>query len=251
MENTEKNMHKYGLIGKDISYSFSQGYFTKKFKSRGLALHTYQNFDLQSIDEFEVILKNPLHIKGMNVTIPYKQAIIPFLYKIDAEAQAIGAVNTLKPCKDGFIGYNTDAYGFKHALLPHLQPWHKNALILGTGGASKAVAFVLKSLDITYHFVSRNARNNNLTYNDITKEILEEHTIVINCTPLGTFPNIEDKANIPYQFLGKNHLLFDLIYNPEETAFLSEGKHKGATIINGLKMLELQAEKSWEIWNSK
>lgn len=251
MENIEKKTFRLGLIGRNISYSFSKGYFTKKFKALGLKHHSYENFDLNTIEEFEALLKTNRDIKGFNVTIPYKQAIIPYLSEVDHKANKIGAVNTIKITKNGLKGYNTDVYGFKKSLEPHLKKQHTKALILGTGGASKAVAFVFDELNIAYTFVSRNPKQNQLRYSDITSDTINECTILINCTPLGTHPNITDKPDIPYAYIQEKHLLFDLIYNPDKTAFLKEGASKGASICNGLKMLELQAEKAWEIWNSK
>lgn len=249
MEKTEKQKTNFGLVGKDISYSFSRGYFKKKFDALGLSNYSYNNFDLQSITEFPTIFKKTKNIQGLNVTIPYKEEVIQFLDDIDVAAKKIGAVNTIKFTGKGMTGYNTDAYGFQKSLEPHLKNHHKKALILGTGGASKAVAFVLEDLGITFSFVSRSGKNNGFKYEEITDDIISEHTLIINCSPVGTFPNIEEKPAIPYQRISKEHLLFDLIYNPEETAFLSMGKANGATICNGHRMLEFQAEKSWSIWN--
>ncbi|EGV45108.1 shikimate dehydrogenase [Bizionia argentinensis JUB59] len=243
-------MRKFGLIGKNISYSFSQNYFTNKFTSEEIIDASYQNFDLSNIEAATDILENT-EIKGLNVTIPYKEAIIPYLDKLDKKAKKIGAVNTIKRSKKGkLVGYNTDYYGFKKSLKPLLKPNHKNALILGTGGASKAVAFTLDELDIAYKFVSRTSKNlDHLTYSDLNESIINNHQIIINCTPLGTFPNITEAPNIPYESLTEFHILYDLIYNPEETTFLKHGRDKNATTINGLPMLKLQAEKAWRIWN--
>lgn len=250
MERTEKKLYKFGLIGRNISYSFSRGYFAQKFKELGLVGYSYENFDLSKIDEFDDVLKSIKNLKGLNVTIPYKEEIIPYLTELSDSAKIIGAVNTIKFSKNGLIGHNTDAYGFQKSIEPHIQPKHKKALILGTGGASKAIAYVLDNLNITYTFVSRTGKNNSFTYEELSEEIMKDHLVIINCSPLGTFPDIEAKPKIPYPYLGKDHLLFDLIYNPEKTAFLKEGEVKGATILNGSKMLELQAERAWEIWNS-
>ncbi len=239
---------RFGLVGKDISYSFSRGYFTQKFADLGLDDHSYENFDFQAIDEITDVLKNNTNIKGMNVTIPYKQEVMPFLTELDEEAEKIGAVNTIQFTKNGLKGFNTDAYGFKNAMAPFLKPYHKKALILGTGGASKAVAYVLGELGISYIFVSRSAGDNKIGYDQVTEDVLKEHTILINCTPLGTHPNIEERPTLPYEFLSEKHFLFDLIYNPEKSAFLTAGEAKGAQISNGLRMLELQADRSWEIW---
>ncbi len=243
-------MKKLGLLGKDISYSFSRTYFKKKFEDENIENITYGNFDIESIDLFPSIIKNTEGLKGLNVTIPYKQEVMPFLNKVNKKAKAIGAVNTIKITKKGkLIGYNTDYYGFSKSLEPLLKSHHMSALILGTGGASKAVAYSLKKLNIPYHYVSRKKTENvSYTYETLTESIVRQHKVIINCTPLGTFPNIDDCPNIPYNGITNHHILFDLIYNPEETTFLKRGKAKGATIKNGLRMLELQAEKSWSIW---
>jgi len=246
-------MRKFGLIGKNISYSFSEVYFAAKFKAEKIVDASYENFDLENITDFPSILKNNPNIKGLNVTIPYKELIIPYLDKIDKKAKIIGAVNTIKITKKGKLkGYNSDFYGFKESLFPHIKPHHKSALILGTGGASKAIAYSLKKMGIKYKYVSRTLKKDvSFTYDMLTENDILKHQIIINCTPLGTFPNIKDCPNIPYSAIGKNHILFDLIYNPEETKFLYHGKQNGATIINGLDMLVLQAEKSWSIWDIK
>ncbi|TDT44645.1 shikimate dehydrogenase [Maribacter spongiicola] len=249
MEKTERQKANYGLIGKDISYSFSRGYFKKKFEDMGLDNCSYQNFDIQSISEFPTIFNNTKNVQGLNITIPYKEEVMAFLDDIDIAAKKIGAVNTIKFTKNGLVGFNTDAYGFQKSLEPHLKEHHKKALILGTGGASKAVAFVLEQLGTTFSFVSRSGKNDGYTYNELTDNIIAEHTLIINCSPVGTFPKIEEKPAIPYSKISEAHLLFDLIYNPEETAFLSAGKANGASICNGHRMLEFQAEKSWGIWN--
>ncbi|MBQ0787674.1 MAG: shikimate dehydrogenase [Oceanihabitans sp.] len=243
-------MRKFGLIGKNIDYSFSQSYFAAKFKAEKITDATYQNFDLESISDFPTLLED-IHIKGLNITIPYKEVIIPYVDKLDKNARKIGAINTIKFTKKGKLkGYNTDYYGFKNAILPHLKAQHTSALVLGTGGASKAIAYALKKLNITYTYVSRSAtKENQISYEQLTEEIIKTNTIIINCTPLGTFPDIKACPNIPYAAITEEHLLFDLIYNPEESTFLHYGKQKNATIINGYNMLQLQAEKSWKIWN--
>ncbi|WP_318311362.1 shikimate dehydrogenase family protein [Flagellimonas crocea] len=248
MEKAEKKTNRFGLLGRNISYSFSQGYFTQKFKDLGLPDHSYENFDIQTIAEFENIIAES-HLKGLNVTIPYKQDVIPYLDELDDEAREIGAVNTIQFSKNGLIGFNTDAYGFQKSLQPFLKPHHNRALILGTGGASKAVRFVLDQLGIANSYVSRQKKQGQFTYSELEKDLIEENTLIINCTPLGTYPNIEEKPAIPYEHITKRHLLYDLIYNPEKTSFLASGETKGATICNGLKMLEQQAEKAWQIWN--
>lgn len=243
-------MHKLGLLGKNISYSFSRGYFKSKFEKEGITDVTYENFDIEDISMFPSIISSTEGLRGLNVTIPYKQAVMPFLDKIDKKAKAIGAVNTIKVKKNGkLVGYNTDCYGFKKSLKPYLKAHHNNALILGTGGASKAVACVLKKLGIAYEYVSRtNSPGVRFTYEELNESIIDKFEIIINCSPLGTFPNIDNCPNIPYEGISEKHILYDLIYNPLETKFLKIGKQHNATTINGLKMLELQAEKSWSIW---
>ena len=241
----------FGLLGKNISYSFSRGYFTEKFKELNLKKNKYVNFDLQEIKDFSSIIKENENLKGINVTIPYKEAVIPFLSKLDKTAEEIGAVNTIKFTKRGDLkGYNSDVVGFENSILPLLKDYHKRALILGTGGASKAIAYALKRNDIKFKFVSRKPKGKKeISYNDLTQEVLEKYTIIINSTPVGTSPEIEKCPNIPYQYITSKHILYDLIYNPSVTTFLSKGKEKGATIKNGLEMLKLQAEESWRIWN--
>jgi len=246
------NRFKFGLIGKNISYSFSKKYFTEKFQKLGLNTFRYHNYDLPEIDEFPFILyQREEHFKGFNVTIPYKESIIKYLDEVEEEALKIGAVNTIKVTSENkLIGYNTDVYGFHKSITSILTKHHKKALILGTGGASKAVSYALNKLKIEHKFVSRKDSENNFLYSDLNEKIIQTYTVIINCTPLGTHPNIEDSPNIPYQYITNTHLLFDLIYNPTETKFLKEGKKRGAITKNGYEMLELQAEKSWEIWNS-
>lgn len=246
------NRTKYGLVGRNISYSFSAGYFKDKFKKLGLNNFTYENFDLPEIFEFPFILYQRRELfGGFNVTIPYKEAVKRYLDTIDAEAQEIGAVNTIKVEEDDTLtGYNTDVYGFVNSLKPLLEAHHTSALILGTGGASKAVAYGLKKLGIHYRFVSRSVAAANLLYSQLTEDHFKEHTLIVNCSPVGTFPNVNDAPNIPYEFISDKHILYDLIYNPALTTFLKRGKERGAIVKNGLEMLELQAERSWELWNS-
>ena len=240
---------RFGLVGKNISYSFSKNYFTNKFKENNNSNCTYENFDLQSIEEFPSCLKNNPDLIGLNVTIPYKETIIPFLDELSEKARIIGAVNTIKITKNGKLkGYNTDYYGFQKSLEPKLQPHHKKALILGTGGASKGVAFALNQMGIDVTFVSRKASKDTLNYFQLTAEIIKENTIIINCTPIGTSPKTNECISIPYEHLTSKHIAFDLIYNPSETLFLKKAKKQGAEIQNGLEMLLFQAEKSWEIW---
>ncbi|GGG49023.1 shikimate 5-dehydrogenase [Croceivirga lutea] len=249
MEKTGQLKRKFGLVGKNISYSFSSTYFSKKFEEKGLDNHSYENFDLTTIAEFPKLLEDS-NLAGLNVTIPYKEQVLPFLNDIDTTAKEIGAVNTIKFTANGIKGFNTDAIGFKQSLKPHLTQKHCKGLILGTGGASKAIAYIFKELDIAFKYVSRTKRVGHLTYSELSKEIIQEYLVIVNCTPIGTFPNIEEKPNIPYQYIGNEHLLFDLIYNPEKTNFLKLGEEKGAKIQNGYPMLVNQAEAAWHIWNS-
>ncbi len=240
----------FGLIGRHIDYSFSRGFFSKKFETEQLNCH-YRNFDLESIESFESIFETSDRIGGLNVTIPYKESVIPFLDDLDPDARTIGAVNTIKIENGKRIGYNTDHFGFQESIKPYLLPSHQKALILGTGGASKAVDFALKTLNIKSYFVSRNVTSQaHFGYDNLTAEIISNHSIIVNCTPVGTYPNVEQFPAIPYHALTPSHLLYDLIYNPDETKFLRFGKEAGSKTLNGLKMLELQAEKSWAIWNS-
>jgi len=243
-------MKTYGLIGKSLSHSFSKKYFTQQFDNQGLTNCEYINIELESIEEFNEKIKE-LPIKGLNVTIPYKETIIPYLDEIDEVAKEIGAVNTIV-FKDGKLkGYNTDAFGFKQSIKPFFKPQHERALILGTGGASKAVEFVLKQYGVEVYFASRNKSNGNvLNWNEINQNVIKHHLMIVNCTPLGMFPNIDSKPPIPYAGLTNQHLLVDLVYNPKETLFMKIGKENGAKVINGLTMLEQQAEKSGELWNS-
>ena len=243
---------KFGLIGKNISYSFSEGYFLKKFEELNLKKLSYRNFDIPDIAEFPFLMyQREEEFRGFNVTIPYKQSIMRYLSEIDTDADKIGAVNTIRVNdQNELVGYNTDIYGFENSLKPLLKSHHKRALILGTGGASKAIAFVLDKLKIEFQFVSRTKSETSISYADLSIEVIGNYQLIINCTPLGTHPNIESCPEIPYQFLTEKHFLYDLIYNPSETTFLKKGKEKGTIIKNGLEMLELQAEKSWEIWNS-
>lgn len=243
-------MAKFGLIGKDIDYSFSRGYFEDKFSTLGMD-HSYSNVDLVDRRELEQFFAKPIPFKGLNVTIPYKTAVIPFLDSIDPEARQIGAVNTIKIKPDGSLaGYNTDHFGFQKALEAFLPLKDRSALILGTGGASAAVAHVLANLDFRIQFVSRTANENTLTYPQVSRYVLLDHLLIVNCTPLGTYPNIEQAPELPYDFLTPNHLLFDLVYNPEFTQFLKHGLSKNTRVTNGYQMLVHQAEKAWEIWNS-
>jgi len=246
---------EFGLIGKTLDHSFSPGYFSNKFKDEKITDCIYRLYPINKIDEFPNIIKNNPEIKGLNVTIPYKQSIIPYLNKLDIHTKNIGAVNTIKIEKlhDKLVltGYNTDFLGFTDSIKPIICNFNSSALILGTGGSSVAVAYALKLLGIKYSFVSRNPKSNDiLQYSQLNKEIIQSHQIIINTTPLGMYPNISEQPELPYHYLTSNHLLFDLIYNPEETRFLYLAKKNGAQTKNGFEMLGIQAEYSWEIWNT-
>lgn len=243
-------MANFGLIGRNISYSFSKSHFTTKFENEDID-YCYENFDIEAISQFPTILKNNPDLLGLNVTIPYKESIIPYLDELDHMAQKIGAVNTIKIDSSGRLkGYNTDFYGFEQSLQSLLKPNHDKALILGTGGASKAIAFALDNLNMPYEFVSRQHNGKaKFDYNDLTDAIVASYPVIINCTPIGTYPNVNECPDIPYDGITKEHLLYDLIYNPIQTKFLICGEIKGAQVSNGQRMLELQAEKSWEIWS--
>ncbi|MDT0688379.1 shikimate dehydrogenase [Salegentibacter sp. F188] len=243
-------MKLYGLLGKNIDYSFSRSYFSEKFRKEAINAE-YRNFDIPEIDNFEAVIKENEALKGLNVTIPYKQSVMEYLDRLDVNAEAIGAVNTIKIEEDrSLTGYNTDYVGFSAAIKPMLKNGNYRALILGTGGASKAVAFAFQKLGIKYLYVSRNPKTGQISYQDLDEEILQKHRIIVNTTPLGTFPNTEDHPDIPYQYLTQDHLAYDLIYNPSTTKFIELAAKNGATTSNGLRMLQLQAEKAWEIWNT-
>ncbi|MGK7391863.1 MAG: shikimate dehydrogenase family protein [Candidatus Cyclobacteriaceae bacterium M2_1C_046] len=242
----------YGLIGKKLSHSFSKKYFTDKFKREGLDNHKYELFELPSVDHFPGLIRSNAAIKGLNVTIPYKTAVIPYLTVLDDAAKNIGAVNTIKIKDQRLIGFNTDAFGFERSLLEKISINNiSSALILGTGGASKAVQYVMEKIKLPYQLVSRINSGSTISYAELHADhLVKESTLIINTTPLGMFPNLEEKPDIPYHEITKNHILFDLVYNPERTAFLEEGLKRGATAINGLDMLYYQADRAWEIWNN-
>ncbi|HAQ18235.1 MAG TPA: shikimate dehydrogenase [Prolixibacteraceae bacterium] len=249
-------MKTFGLIGHRLGYSFSRNFFTEKFAKENLADHEYMNFELDNIDEFPKVFEQGKEICGLNCTIPYKQQIMQFLDEIEPEAAQVGAVNTVKIVwnegKRLLKGFNTDVYGFENSLCPMLQVKHKKALILGTGGASKAIKHVLNKLGI--EFISASIEEtlfeNEIRYNQITEDLLKDYLIIIQATPLGTFPNVDNCPDIPYHAISSDHVLFDLVYNPEETLFLKKGKEQGAKTKNGLEMLHLQAIRAWEIWNA-
>ncbi|NOX86657.1 MAG: shikimate dehydrogenase, partial [Chlorobi bacterium] len=243
-------MELYGLIGKKLEHSFSPGYFRNKFRELNLDAR-YLLFELDNISEFPGLILKHKNLKGLNVTIPYKKEIIPFLDKPDETAISVGAVNTIKIGRSSgklFLeGYNTDITGFKEALTPLLNKRNvRHALILGTGGSANAVSFVLERMNIDFSFVSRNGKQPLLNYDELNKEIISRSLLIVNTTPLGMFPRVNEFPDIPYEFLTKDHVIFDLIYNPAETVFLKKARRKGALTSNGMKMLEFQAEASWK-----
>ena len=238
-------MRTFGLIGKTLSHSFSEVYFNEKFLKEDISDAEYKNFELNNISEFTDLISK-MKLSGLNVTIPYKESVIPFLDELTPQAKAIGAVNTIQFKDNKLIGHNTDTIGFSQSIYPFLNERNK-ALILGDGGASKAIQYALKTLNIEYKVVSRKS---SFDYSDISSKTVGYYDIIINTTPLGTYPKIADFPQIPYKELNENHLLFDLIYNPIESTFLRFGKTKNCSIKNGLEMLEIQAESSWNIWNS-
>lgn|SRR5690606_908172 len=259
-------MKKFGLIGYPLEHSFSKQYYTEKFNRLGLTDHQYELFPLPVISSFPQLLHDEPELCGLNVTIPHKIGILYYLNWVSPEAKQANAVNCIKiikkdPLHDLFSGecslepiqlhgYNTDVYGFETSLKPLLRRSHHRALILGNGGAARAVQYVLKSLNIDFTIVSRKASRSQLGYDALSRDVMQKHTLIINTTPLGTFPNVADVPDIPFEYLGSKHLLYDLIYNPEETEFLKRGRMQGAVTKNGLEMLELQAEKNWEIWQA-
>ena len=247
-------MDKYGLIGYPLGHSFSISYFNQKFADEGLDA-VYENFEIPTIDALtEVVESNP-NLRGLNVTIPYKEKVMPFLDMVSPEARAIGAVNVIKVEHEGnntiLKGYNSDVIGFTRSIEPMIEKYHKKALILGTGGASKAIQYGLKSLGLETVFVSRYDRPNTIQYKEITPEIVEEYNVIVNCTPCGMYPHTEECPELPYEAMNSRTILYDLIYNPNETLFMKNGEKYGATTKNGLEMLLLQAFASWDLWHSK
>jgi shikimate dehydrogenase len=247
-------MDKYGLIGYPLGHSFSISYFNQKFKDEHIDA-VYENFEIPSIDLLPEILDSNPNLKGLNVTIPFKQKVIPFLDNISPEARAIGAVNVIKVIHDGkkikLKGYNSDVIGFTQSIEPMLERFHKKALILGTGGASKAIDYGLKSLGLETVFVSRYERPDTVQYQSITPEVVKEYNVIVNCTPLGMYPHTEECPLLPYEAMDNHTILYDLIYNPDETMFMKRGAEYGANVKNGLEMLLLQAFASWEFWHGK
>lgn len=245
-------MTEYGLIGKSLKHSFSKTYFEKKFNELGLKDHFYSNFELNDVGQLRELVSGKPGLWGLNVTHPFKEEVMGLLDEISAEAKEIGAVNCIKIQQGRLIGFNTDAYGFGQSIKPFLDTNHQRALVLGTGGASKAVAFALKKVGVEVYFASSSAKKNDHTfsYPEINETVMNAFKLVINTTPLGLHPDELQSPPLPYQFFTKDHLAYDLIYNPEKTVFLKQAHANGAVIMNGLSMLKLQAEKSWEIWNS-
>lgn len=244
-------MQRFGLIGYPLTHSFSQRFFTEKFAREKITDAVYENFPLKDMDELHQVLRQHADLCGLNVTIPYKKLVLTFLTGASEAVQKMGACNCIKISGDQLFGYNTDVFGFEKSLLRFLQPHHRKALILGTGGASAAVEFVLQKLGIDYLFVSRTASENAISYAMLDEQVMATHQLIINTTPLGMYPKVEECPAIPYQYLTAQHHLYDLVYNPAETTFLMHGKLQGATIQNGEEMLVLQAEESWRIWNGE
>lgn len=244
-------MHTYGLIGHPLAHSFSPRYFAEKFARESITNAEYLAFELAQITDFPTLLTRIPTLRGLNVTIPYKEQVLPYLDQLSTEADAVGAVNTIAFEGDMLVGYNTDVIGFRESLLALLPEDYTGmqALILGTGGAAKAVAYVLGQLHIPYHYVSRTAQEGRLVYQQLNPSILEEYPLLINTSPVGQYPNIKECPNLPYAKIDSRHFLMDLIYNPSETLFLERGRTQGAQILNGLPMLEAQAEAAWRIWN--
>lgn len=247
----QQNKTHFGLIGKSLGHSFSKKYFEEKFQKENLAGYTYSNFELPSIDGLRSLLISNPELKGLNVTIPYKESVIPFLDRLEEDAGLIGAVNCILIESGKLTGYNTDAYGFAQSIKPFLDNTHERALVLGTGGASRAVAYALKKIGLEVFFASHSPKKNEqtLSYTEINERVMQGFKLIINTTPLGMVPNEDTCPNLPYHLFEPHHLAYDLIYNPAETLFLRKAKARGAKTINGLSMLQLQAEKNWEIWN--
>ena len=244
-------MKEFGLIGRSLTHSFSKNYFERKFAEQGLLTCSYTNFELEGLDAFKTLIDSHPHLHGLNVTIPYKESVIRYLDELSAEASEIGAVNCIELKNKKLIGHNTDVYGFAQSIKPFLDTNHQKALILGSGGAAKAVSHALKKIGVDVYFVSSSPKKtpNTFLYSEINQMMLQACKLVVNCTPLGMFPNTNNCPALPYAFFTPEHLAVDLIYNPEETLFLKQAKEQGAITLNGLSMLRLQAEKSWEIWN--
>lgn len=244
----------FGLIGHPLSHSFSKKYFSEKFEKEEIPHCIYELFPLENIDLLPQLIKDHPELCGLNVTIPYKRTVLPFLSELDETAREVGAVNCIKIEEGKLTGYNTDVYGFRQSIKPFLESHHERALILGTGGASKAVQYVLQQIGIDCYFVTREKSRvqgpKMFTYTDLNQNAISAFKLIINTTPLGMYPDVEKFPEIPYEHISSSHLLYDLIYNPAETEFLKKGKAQGASTINGLSMLQQQAEEAWRIWNS-
>ena len=244
-------MNTYGLIGYPLGHSFSRKFFTEKFVREGIDAQ-YLNFEISNIEEFPKIIETHTRLRGLNVTIPYKQQVMQYLHNISEEASAIGAVNVVRVRDGRLTGFNSDVIGFVNSIRPLLKPHHKKALILGTGGASKAIHYGLeKKLGMDTLFVSRNAREGMITYGEVTAEVLKEYEVIVNCSPVGMYPHVDECPALPYEALTEKNLLYDLVYNPKETLFMKKGAEQDATVKNGLEMLHLQAIASWEFWNGE
>ena len=241
-------MTKYGIIGYPLGHSFSRGFFTEKFARESIDAQ-YLNFEIPDVSMLSDVLRDNPELRGLNVTLPHKQAVIPLLDEMSEEAMEIGAVNVIRVRNGKLKGFNSDIIGFTNSIKPLLQPHHRKALVLGTGGASKAIRVGLNRLGIEWTYVSRSLRDGMVTYEDITAETLQEYTVIVNCSPVGMFPKVDAAPAIPYELLSPLHLLFDCVYNPEETLFMKKGRKQGATVKNGLEMLHLQAIASWNFWN--
>lgn len=241
-------MTKYGIIGYPLGHSFSRGFFTEKFARESIDAQ-YLNFEIPDVAMLSDVLRDNPELRGLNVTLPHKQAVIPLLDEMSEEAMEIGAVNVIRVRNGKLKGFNSDIIGFTNSIKPLLQPHHRKALVLGTGGASKAIRVGLNRLGIEWTYVSRSPRDGMVTYEDITAETLQEYTVIVNCSPVGMFPKVDAAPAIPYELLSPQHLLFDCVYNPEETLFMKKGRKQGATVKNGLEMLHLQAAASWNFWN--
>ena len=243
-------MDRYGIIGFPLGHSFSRAFFTEKFQKEHIDAE-YVNFEIPSVHLLPEIVRSNPHLRGLNVTLPYKEAVIPMLDSMSDEAREIGAVNVIQVREGRLKGFNSDIIGFMDSLRPLLKPWHRHALVLGTGGASCAIRVGLERLGLDWTYVSRTAAEGRLTYSALTPEVMEHYQVIVNCSPVGMFPKVDACPDIPYHLLSSRHLLYDLVYNPEETLFLKRGAQQGATIKNGLEMLHLQALASWEFWNER
>lgn len=241
-------MDKYGIIGYPLEHSFSRAFFTEKFQREHIDAE-YVNFEIPSADMLPGIVQANPNLRGLNVTLPHKEAVIPMLNELSDEAKEIGAVNVIR-VRDGRLkGFNSDIIGFMDSIRPLLKPWHQHALVLGTGGASRAIRVGLQRLGIEWTYVSRTPALGRLTYADLTSDLMEHYQVIVNCSPVGMFPRVDACPDIPYQLLTGRHLLYDLVYNPQETLFLKRGAEHGAAVKNGLEMLHLQALASWRFWN--